>query len=50
MKPYEPHKNPKHLFSLCIKIPRFPLLEGSWDLVSRVIGKVPTVIITYNPN
>ena len=26
------------------------LLGGSWDLVSGVISKVTTVIITYNPN
>ena len=25
-------------------------LGGSWDLVSGVISKVTTVIITYNPN
>ena len=33
----------------CEKSPT-SLLGGSWDLVSRVIGKVTTVIITYNPN
>ena len=26
------------------------LLEGSWDLVTRVIIKVTILIITYNPN
>ena len=26
------------------------LLEGSWDLVTRVIIKVTSLIITYNPN
>ena len=26
------------------------LLKGSWDLVTRVINKVPILIITYNPN
>ena len=27
-----------------------PLLGGSWDLVTRVIIKVTTLITTYNPN
>ena len=26
------------------------LLEGSWNLVTRVINKVTILIITYNPN
>ena len=25
------------------------LLGGSWDLVTRIINKVPIVIIAYNP-
>ena len=27
-----------------------PILRGSWDLVTRVIIKVTTLICTYNPN
>ena len=27
-----------------------PLLRGSWDLVIRVINKVPIVILNYNSN
>ena len=29
---------------------RRDVLEGSWDLVTRVIIKVTILIITYNPN
>ena len=30
--------------------PHMTILKGSWDLVTRVIIKVTSLIITYNPN
>ena len=33
-----------------LKRPPSRVLEGSWDLVTRVIIKVTILIITYNPN